>query len=162
MEHISKHSDKNLQTCWTPWSTQETRGLPVLTPVPAFHTRACLNLHHSDIQGTAQKSHCVNTFGAIAKKNKVCHCLGAWAGHQRTRQQRDTTHGTTETTEGRCDMMMVVHFCFDSARSSAVHEAQSDAPLQVRHPRCRRRSWRHVNQLRHRRRVWHGRVVFVV
>ena len=60
--------NKNLHTCWTPWSTQETRGLwarpPVLTlvPVQAFHSRACLNLHHSDIQGTAQKSPCVNTF----------------------------------------------------------------------------------------------------
>ena len=60
--------NKNLHTCWTPWSTQETRGLwarpPVLTPVPsqAIHSRACLNLHHSDIQGTAQKSPCINTF----------------------------------------------------------------------------------------------------
>ena len=67
---ISKHSYKNLQTCWTPWSTWETRGLwarpPVLTPVPvpaqAIHSRACLNLHHSDIQSTAQTSPCVNTF----------------------------------------------------------------------------------------------------
>ena len=25
-------------------------------PVQAIHSRACLNLHHSDIQGTAQKS----------------------------------------------------------------------------------------------------------
>ena len=60
--------NKNLHTCWTPWSTQETRRLwtrpRVLTPVPsqAIHSRACLNLHHSDIQGTAQKSPCVNTF----------------------------------------------------------------------------------------------------
>ena len=66
--YISKHSCKNVQTCWTPWSTQETRGLwarpPVLTPVPvqAIHSRACLNLHHCDIQSTAQKSPCVNTF----------------------------------------------------------------------------------------------------
>ena len=67
----STHSNirnKNLHTCWTPWSTQETRGLwarpPVLTPVPvqAFHSRACLNLHHCDIQSTAQKSPYVNTF----------------------------------------------------------------------------------------------------
>ena len=62
--------NKNLQACWTPWSTQETRGLwarpPVLTPVPvpvqAIHSRACLNLHHSNIQSTAKKSSCVNTF----------------------------------------------------------------------------------------------------
>ena len=60
--------NKNLHTCWTPSSTQETRGLwarpPVLTPVPvqAIHSRACLNLHHCDIQSTAQKSPCVNTF----------------------------------------------------------------------------------------------------
>ena len=62
--------NKNLQTYWTPWSTQETRGLwarpPVLTPVPApaqaIHSRACLNLHDCDIQSTEQKSPCVNTF----------------------------------------------------------------------------------------------------
>ena len=98
--------NKNLHTCWTPWCTHETRGLwarpPVLSPVPsqAIHSRACLNLHHSDIQGTAQKSPCVNTFLRPSKKKKQkpsCHCLGAWAGHQRTRQQRDTTHWTTET-----------------------------------------------------------------
>ena len=53
--------NKNLHTCWTPWSTQETRGLwarpPVLTPVPsqAIHSRACLNLHNSDVQGTARE-----------------------------------------------------------------------------------------------------------
>ena len=77
---------KNLQTCWTPWSTQETRGLwarppvlsPVRVPVQAIHSRACLNLHHSDIQSTAQKSPCVNIFSSHRKKNKVCHCLGAW------------------------------------------------------------------------------------
>ena len=59
--------NKNLQTCWTLWSTQETRARPpVLTPVPvpvpAIHSRACLNLHDCDIQSTAQKSPCVNTF----------------------------------------------------------------------------------------------------
>ena len=65
----------SLSSCWTPWSTQETRGLwarpPVLLPVPsqAIHSRACLNLHHCDIQSTAQKSPCVNTFlEAIVKK----------------------------------------------------------------------------------------------
>ena len=58
---------KNLHSCWTPWAKRETRGLwarpPVLSPVPsqAVHSRACLNSHHSDIQGTAQKSPCVNT-----------------------------------------------------------------------------------------------------
>ena len=99
-KHISKHSpspgagtlkitvgcplctnpsfrNKNLHTCWTPWSKRETRGLwarpPVLSPVPvqAVHSRACLNLHHSDIQGTAQKSPCVNTlFEATKKKTR--------------------------------------------------------------------------------------------
>ena len=48
--------NKSLHTCWTPWSTQETRGLwarpPVLTSVPvqAFHSRACLNLHHCGVR----------------------------------------------------------------------------------------------------------------
>ena len=60
--HIFKHLNENLHTRWTPWSTRETRG----------HSRACLNLHHSDIQGTAQKSPCVNTlFEAIAKKRRI-------------------------------------------------------------------------------------------
>ena len=44
--------NKNLQTRWTPWSTQETRGLwvcpPVLSPLPvpvqATHSRACSKL----------------------------------------------------------------------------------------------------------------------
>ena len=95
--------NKNLHSCWTPWSTQETRGLwarpPVLSPVPsqAVHSRACLNLHHCDIQSTAQKSPCVNTFLRPPKKNKVCHCLGAWAGHF---EQRQTGQRTRETTEG--------------------------------------------------------------
>ena len=56
-------------------------------------------------------------------------------------------------------------FLQDSSWSGAVHEAQSDAPLQVGHARCGCRSWWHVNQLRlrlRRRRVWHGRVVLVV
>ena len=108
-KHISKHSpspgagtlkitvgcplctnpsirNKNLHTCWTPWSKRETRGLwarpPVLSPVPsqAVHSRACLNLHHSDIQGTAQKSPCVNTlFQATEKKKQglsLSGCLG--------------------------------------------------------------------------------------
>ena len=99
--------NKNLYTCWTPWSTQETRGLwarpPVLTPVPvqAFHSRACLNLHHSDIQG--EITLCQHFFEAIAKKKRPsCHCLGAWAGHF---EQRHTGQRTRETTEGRCDMM---------------------------------------------------------
>ena len=78
--------NKNLHTCWTPWSTQETRGLwarpPVLTPVPvqAFHSRACLNLHHSDIQGTAQKSPCQHFFEAIAKKKETFWSLSGSLG----------------------------------------------------------------------------------
>ena len=104
--------NKNLHTCWTPWSTQETRGLwarpPVLTPVPvqAIHSRACLNLHHCDIQSTAQKSPCVNTFfEAIAKKKNRNLLVTVWEPGQdaqnkdngHVRQQRDTTHGTTDT-----------------------------------------------------------------
>ena len=34
--------------------------------------------------------------------------------------------------------------------------------LQIGHGRRRRRSWRHVNQLPLKRRVWHGRVVLAV
>ena len=52
--------NKNLHTCGL-WARP-----PVLTPVPVpsqeIHSRAGLNLHYSDIQSTAQKSPCVNTF----------------------------------------------------------------------------------------------------
>ena len=121
--------NKNLHTCWTPSSTQETRGLwarpPVLTPVPvhAIHSHAFLNLHHCDIQSTAQKSPCVNTFLRPSSKKKKqkpsCHCLGAWAGHpeqrQRTRETTERHHtrdnGHLRQQRAQCDMMMVVHFC---------------------------------------------------
>ena len=113
--------NKNLHTCWTPWSTQETRGPwarpPVLTPVPwpvqAIHSRACLNLHHSDIQSTAQKSPSVNTlFETIEKKTKKKNrdlLVTVWEPGQdaqnkdngHVRQQRDTTHGTTGTCDNR-------------------------------------------------------------
>ena len=51
-----------------------------------------------------------------------------------------------------------------STRSSAEHQAEFDAPPQVRHRRCGCRDWRHVNQLMFRRccRVRRGCVVFVV
>ena len=61
-------------------------------------------------------------------------------------------------------VMWDMFFLQDSSWSGAVHEAQTDAALQVRHARCGCRSWWHVNQLRlrlRRRRVWHGRVVIV-
>ena len=114
--HISKHSYKNLQTCWTPWSTQETRGLwarpPVLTPVPvqAFHSRACLNLHHSDIQGTAQKSPCVNTFLRPSQKKKrpSCLCLGTPGQDTQNKDTRDNGHVRQQ--RARCDMMQVAFF----------------------------------------------------
>ena len=52
--------NKNLHTCGL-WARP-----PVLSPVPvpsqAIHSRTGLNLHYSDIQSTAQKSPCVNTF----------------------------------------------------------------------------------------------------
>ena len=92
--------NKNLHTCWTPWSTQETRGLwarpPVLTPVPsqAIHSRACLNLHHSDIQGTAQKSPCVNTFLRPEKKKETFLSLSLSLG-------RTPTDTTTERHDTR-------------------------------------------------------------
>ena len=89
--------NKNLHTCWTPWSKQETRGLwarpPVLTPVPAqaILSRACLNLHHCDIQSTAQKSPCVNTFfEAIVKKKKTETFLSLSGSLGRTHRTKTT------------------------------------------------------------------------
>ena len=116
--------NKNLHTSWTPWSTQETRGLwarpPVLTPVQAFHSRACLNLHHSDIQGTAQKSPCVNTFlrPSSRKKKKENLLVTVWEPGQDT-QNKDNGHvrhhtrdnGHLRQQRAQCHMMMVVHFC---------------------------------------------------
>ena len=81
-----------------------------VTPVPvqAFHSRACLNSHHSHIQGTAQKSPCVNTFLGPSRKKKRDLLVTVREPGQDTqnedtrdngnvRQQRDTTHGTTDT-----------------------------------------------------------------
>ena len=133
-KHISKHSpspgagtlkitvgcplctnpsirNKNLHTCWTPWSKRETRGLwarpPVLSPVPsqAVHSRACLNLHHSDIQGTAQKSPCVNTlFEATEKKKK--RFVTVWVPGQDTNghDNRETRH-TAQLRQQRDDVI---------------------------------------------------------
>ena len=121
-KYISKHSHKNLQTCWTPWSTRETRGLwarpPVLTPVPvpvqAIDSRPCLNLHHSDIQSTAQKSPCVNTFEAIAKKKEtflsLSGCLGLVV--------RTWKHGTTDTCRQCCTWSQSVQDCASFVSSS--------------------------------------------
>ena len=104
---------------------------------------------------------------------KTCTRAGLLGPHRGHTEQRQRTRETTERHHTRdnghvrqqsaqCDMMMVVHFCLDSGWSSAVLEAQSDAPLQVRHRGCGCRSWRHTDDLRLRRRVWHGRVVLVV
>ena len=51
----------------------------MLTPVrvQAFHSRACLKSHHSDIKGTAQKSPCVNTFlRLLQKESRLERCSG--------------------------------------------------------------------------------------
>ena len=44
--------------------------------------------------------------------------------------------------------MQVAFFWGDSTRSSAEHQAQRDAPLQIGHQRCGCRSRRHVDQLK--------------
>ena len=103
--HMSKHSLKNLHTCWTPWSAlHKKRRLwarpPVLTPVPlqAIHSRACLNSHHSDIQGTAQKSPCVNTFLKPSQKKKnVTVWVNGNGGQDMERRARTRIHETTDT-----------------------------------------------------------------
>ena len=58
--------NQNLHTCWL-WTRP-----PVLSPVPsqAIQSRACSNLHLCDIQSTAQKSPCVNTFLRPSSKKK--------------------------------------------------------------------------------------------
>ena len=99
--------------------TAKEKGLwaspPVLTPVPsqAIHSRVCLNSHHSDIQGTAQKSPCVNTFLRPSQKKSLSlsGCLGlvvkTWkegAGQD----TRDNRH--VRQTERRCDTMQVAIF----------------------------------------------------
>ena len=105
-EHISKHSHENLQTCWTPWSTRETRGLwarpPVLTPVPvqAFDSRACLNLQHCDIQSTAQKSPRVNNFFEAIEKKKTNKqiLVTVWEPGQDTQNKDTRSRNSNRTT----------------------------------------------------------------
>ena len=58
--------------------------------------------------------------------------------------------------------MMLVANLGNLTRSSAVYQAQCDAPLQVGHRRCGCRSRRHVDHLRIKRCVSHGRVVLIV
>ena len=96
-KHMPKHSHKNLHACWTPWSTWETARPPVLTPVPvpshAIHSRACLNLHHCDIQSTAQKSPCVNTFlrpSSRKKKTETFLSLSGSLGRTHRTKTTDT------------------------------------------------------------------------
>ena len=165
---------EHLHTCWTPWSALKKKQElwarpPVLTPVPlrAIHSRACLNSHHSDIQGTAQKSPYVNTFRGHRQKEKKEGFFTVWVPGtpcQDTQTRvRARTHETTDTRDNRETLRYdggCGNFLEALTWSSAVHQAQCDAPLQVGHRRCRRRSWRHVNQQRFRR-VWHG-VIFVV
>ena len=154
--------NKNLHTCWTPWSTHETRELwarpPVLSPVPsqAIHSRACLNLHHSDILRALRRNHLVSTFfEAFAKKQNRNLLVTVWEPGQDI-QNKDNGHVRQQ--RARRDMMQW-HFSWSMA-SPGRHQAQSDAVLQVGHRACGRR--RHVNHLRLRRCVWHGRVVIVV
>ena len=142
--HISKHS---------PSHHVETLKITVGCPpcaCPSMHTktcrhdglhgntravaradaRACLNLHHSDIQGTARKLPCVNTCGGHREKKSLSLSGSLGRTHSETGH---TGQRTREKTEGRCDMMKVVFFLETSTRSSAVHQAQCDAALQVRH-----------------------------
>ena len=118
---------------------------------------------HQTLCKALRRNHLVSTlFEAIAKKKEF---VTVWVPGLVVRTwkhgcgQGHTGQRTRETTERRCDMKMVVHFLKDSSWSSAVHQAQSDAPLQVRHRTCGCRSSRHVHDLRFWRRVWHGRVV---
>ena len=97
--------NKKLHSCWTPWSTRETRGLcarpPVLTPVPVPSQAI-----HSDIQSTAQKSPCVNTFfEAIAKKTRF---VTVWLPGQDTNghDNRETRH-TAQLRQQRGDVYLM-------------------------------------------------------
>ena len=101
--------NKNLHTCGL-WARP-----PVLTPVPvpsqAIHSRAGLNLHHSDIQSTAQKSPCVNTFFEAFAKKKVCQSgsLGR-TPTDTTTERHDTRHTGQRAQRAECDVMMAVYF----------------------------------------------------
>ena len=83
------------------------------------------------------------------------------------RRHRTKTHGTTDTWDNRgtmwCDVMQMAFFWETSTRSSAVHQAQCDAELQVRYRACRRAAcrWSQVQaarlawaRRRHRHRVF--------
>ena len=82
---------------------------PMLKPVlsQAIHSRAFLNLHHCDIQSTAQKSPSVNTFGShLGKKRDVFYSLGAWdwwSGHANTGAGQEDTSQTKAQIWGKRD-----------------------------------------------------------
>ena len=93
-EHISKHSQQKLSHVLDSLvHTRNTRARPpVLTPVPmqAIHSRACLNLYHCDIQSTAQKSPCVNTFLRPSSKKKTETFLSVSGSLGRTHRTKTT------------------------------------------------------------------------
>ena len=104
----------------------------MLTPVPvqAFDSRACLNLHHSDIQGAAQKS--LRVFLRPSRKKETFLSLSG----SLDRTPTDTTAERHDTRDNGCHMMQGLFFW--SMASPGRHQAQSDAALQVGHRACRR------------------------
>ena len=90
--------NKNLQTCWTPWSTQETRGLwalpPVLSPVPvqAIHSRALVRTYITLTNRALRRNHLVSTlFEAIeGKKAETFLSLSGSLGRTHRTKTTDT------------------------------------------------------------------------
>ena len=86
----------------------------------AIHSSACLNLHHSDIQSTAQKSPCANTFLRPSQKKKQGLSLSGvngswWSGQKDTRD-----NGHVRQQSAQCDMLMVVP-CVKTQRGPAPY-----------------------------------------
>ena len=111
--HFSLDEDTLKTTVGCLWSTYPSvRGLwarpPVLLPVPvpsqAIHSRTGWNLHYSDIQSTAQKSPCVNTFFEAIAFTTHQKKLSCNQGNNCRTYNEDTQHEDNGTRErDRCD-----------------------------------------------------------
>ena len=112
-------------------------------------------VRRAQMQAFEQKklAHMCRTPWSVSRNNNnertekiICHCLGAWdwwSGRVYTSVGR--THETTDTWDNREGRWGEVrgNFWGCSTPSSAVHQAQCNAPLQVGHRRCGCRVHRH-------------------
>ena len=152
--------NKNLHSCWTPWpAPQKKKGAVgtstradgcAFTGDPQPRLFEFTPLSHSG--HCAEITLCQHFLRASSRKQKGDLLVTVWEPGQDI--QNKDTRNNGHVRQQSDDVI--------SMASPGRHQAQSDAALQVGHRACGSRSWRHVNHLRLRRRVWHGRGVLVV